>query len=242
MKNIIGEKPFGELTGRHRRSVSFVPDEDILNRDILDIGCRFGWCEVAFLKRDPKTMTGIEVSEDDLETVRENVRDERVTLAVSGATKLPFADRSFDTVVSWEVLEHIPVGTEHEMFSEVNRVLRPGGSFYFSTPNASFFSNLLDPAWLIAGHRHYSASRLTAYVDKAGLTVENVEILGSWWSIFSVVNMYVAKWLFRRSSFFNDKFVRREDEEYNRPQSAGFANVFMHCRKPFETGPVRPVV
>ena len=205
---------------------------DILRgKDILDIGCGYGWCEVAFLKKDPKSITGIEITESDLKTIRENVKDERVSLAVSGATELPFANDSFDTVVSWEVIEHIPQGTEDKMFSEVARVLRRGGSFYLSTPHASFFSNLLDPAWMVAGHRHYSRKRLEGYAKRNGFSVEQVEICGGWWNVFSIVNMYVAKWVFRRKSFFGEYFVRKENDEYNGTKKSGFANIFICFKK-----------
>ena len=231
MQNIIDEKPFGELVGRHLKSVAFVRDADIQNKNILDIGCGYGWCEVAFLKRSPNAITGIEISEKDFETIRKNVIDTRVTLAVSGATKLPFEDGSFDTVVSWEVIEHIPVGTEDRMFAEVTRVLKNGGSFYLSTPHASFFSSILDPAWWFAGHRHYSKRSLIRYGQEASLSVERVEIAGGWWSLFSIINMYVAKWIFRRQSFFNDYFLKKENAEYNDPSREGFANIFVHFRK-----------
>lgn len=231
MKNIIDEKPFGSLTGRHLKSITFVQDADIADKDILDIGCGYGWCEVAFLERHPKTMTGIEISENDLETIRKNVTDERLFLRVSGATKLPFPDGSFDTVVSWEVIEHIPVRTENAMFSEVSRVLRPGGSFYLSTPHMSFFSNLLDPAWLLVGHRHYSQGRLERHARNNGLTVEKAEIRGGIWTALSIINMYVAKWVFRRKSFYNDYFVRKENAEYNESGESGFANIFMQFKK-----------
>jgi 2-polyprenyl-3-methyl-5-hydroxy-6-metoxy-1,4-benzoquinol methylase len=231
MKNIIDEKPFGTLTGRHLKSVNFVSEGDVRGKKILDIGCGYGWCEVAFLDKDPKSITGIEISERDLATIRKNVTDSRISTEVSGATSLPFQDASFDTVVSWEVIEHIPVKTESLMFSEANRVLKPGGSFYLSTPHWSFFSNLLDPAWLLVGHRHYSRGRLARYARNAGLSVERVEIRGGWWSLFSLVNMYVAKWVFRRTSFYNDVFVRKEDAEYN-DSSDGFANIFVHFKKP----------
>ncbi len=232
MKNIINEKPFGELTGRHLKSVCFVNDADIANKDILDIGCGYGWCEAAFLEKNPRSITGVEISENDLETIRKNIFDPRVSVQVSGATKLPFQDAAFDTVVSWEVIEHISVGTEDRMFSEVSRVLKPGGSFYLSTPHMSFFSNMLDPAWWLSGHRHYSKMRLKQYAQKSGLVVDNIEIKGGWWTVFSIINMYVAKWIFRRQSFWNNHFVQKENEEYNgNGNECGFANIFIHFRK-----------
>ena len=51
-----------------------------------------------------------------------------------GGEHLPFADASFDIVVSVWVLEHLE--TPENVFAEVARVLKPGGHFVFLTPNA----------------------------------------------------------------------------------------------------------
>ena len=48
-------------------------------------------------------------------------------------TALPFADRTFDIVMSFDVFEHIPDSDAH--LREVRRVLRPGGSYLIQTPN-----------------------------------------------------------------------------------------------------------
>ena len=45
----------------------------------------------------------------------------------------PYEDSSFDRVLAVEVTEHI---LDHEnFFSEINRILKPGGKLYISTPN-----------------------------------------------------------------------------------------------------------
>lgn len=46
--------------------------------------------------------------------------------------RLTFADAVFDLCTSTEVFEH--VGDDHAGFSEVRRVLRPGGKFIFTVP------------------------------------------------------------------------------------------------------------
>ena len=68
--------------------------------------------------------------------MRRHFDDERVEFRVASATDLPFEDASFDTVVCWEVLEHLPKTSEQRAFDEIHRVLRPGGTLYLSTPHA----------------------------------------------------------------------------------------------------------
>ena len=54
---------------------------------------------------------------------------------------LPFEDNSFDLVLSDYVLEHIEKPTE--FLSEVKRVLKPGKSFFFRTPNNKHYITLI---------------------------------------------------------------------------------------------------
>lgn len=58
-------------------------------------------------------------------------------LAADGS-RLPFADRAFDTVFSDNVVEHIPGPLLPGHFREAARVLRPGGRYVFNTPNRLF--------------------------------------------------------------------------------------------------------
>lgn len=178
MKNILDEKPSDDLSGRLLASMQFVEDIDIKDCTVLDIGCGYGWCELNFLGRGVKKIVGVEISEADLVTIKKNINDARLELRVSSAINLPFESNSFDTVVSWEVIEHIPRESEELMFSEVCRVLRPGGVFYMSTPRQSFWSNVLDPAWWLAGHRHYAQSTLMKYANSSTLVVDNVKVKG----------------------------------------------------------------
>ncbi len=72
--------------------------------------------------------------------------DEALTIDASG--RLPFDDSSFDVVLSDYVLEHIE--QPRPFLREVHRVLKPGGTFFFRTPNVWHYTVLLSqltPHW-----------------------------------------------------------------------------------------------
>lgn len=208
-----------------REAARVVAEQDLKGRDVLDIGCGFGWFELFALARGVHTIAGIEITGRDLETARANVRASNVQFQVASATKLPFADDSFDTVVCWEVLEHIPAGTEPQAFHEIARVLRPEGHLYLSTPHASLSARVFDPAWWLVGHRHYATCDLERLAMDADLSVDWLEVRGGPVLIASILNLYVAKWAFRRAPFFERFVNQRVDAEMARAR--GSAGCFM---------------
>ena len=228
MKNILAEKPAEKLHGRLLASVNFVANEDIFNKDILDIGCGYGWCELEFLKHGAKMITATEITENDLRTIRQNISDPRLVTLSADACSLPFDNNVFDTVVVWEVLEHLPKHTEPRMFEEIHRVLKPGGYLYLSTPHRSFFTNILDPAWWLIGHRHYAAKDLQKLAQKNNFQIVKTYITGNWWTLFAIVDLYISKWILRRKQLFREFESKKEDQEFNR---RGFVNMFIKLKK-----------
>ena len=224
MKNILNEKPESCLNGRLLFTTKFVDDIDLKEKKVLNIGCGFGWFELNALDRGVETIVGMEITESDLRTARESVLDNRASFVVGSALKLPFKDNYFDTVVSWEVVEHLPEDKEIEMFQEIKRVLKKDGVFYLSTPNKSFVSNIFDPAWYF-GHRHYSVDSLINFANNTGFTAVKTEIRGSFWSIFSSLDMYISKWIFRREKLFKNFISEKENIEFD--DGKGFNNIFI---------------
>ncbi|HXK34990.1 MAG TPA: class I SAM-dependent methyltransferase [Candidatus Paceibacterota bacterium] len=229
MKNIIEQKPTDKLHGRTLFSTRFVADEDIEGKEILNIGCGFGWAELNFFNRGGKKMIGIEITEDDLKTAKENLKDDKYLFKVGSALDIPFGNESLDTAVSFEVLEHIPKNTENKMFSEVSRVLRKGGIFYLSTPYKSFPSMVFDPAWWLIGHRHYSKKDLEIFEKEGGFEILSIKVKGGFWNLLELLNMYFSKWVLRRKSVFADFFNKKIDDEYKKEN--GFMNIFVKLKK-----------
>jgi SAM-dependent methyltransferase len=52
----------------------------------------------------------------------------------AAATRLPFADASYDVVLSVDMLEHVPVEDRGACLAEMLRVLRPGGTSVLAFP------------------------------------------------------------------------------------------------------------
>lgn len=229
MKNILDEKPLAELSGLPLANVLSMDAVDIKDRQILDIGCGYGWFEMHAVQNGAKKIVGMELSEQDLETAKKHVLNPNVHFIIGSAIDLPFENERFHTVVAWEVLEHIPKGNEPLMFREAYRVLKPGGAFYLSTPESSFFSNSLDPAWWMTGHRHYSKETLRRFAGQNGFKIEQIRSHGRYWTILSFVNLYIAKWIFRRRPFWEKYFNAQVDRENK--QDDGFADIFMKCVK-----------
>ena len=228
MKNIINTKPDRDLSGKNLYSTQFIEDVDVENKKILDIGCGYGWFELYALDKKCKKITGIEITPQDLSTAINSINDPRVEFVVADALSLPFEDGVFDTIVSWEVLEHLPKNSEQKYFSEVKRVLKKDGVFYFSTPKDFIIAKLSDPAWWLMGHRHYNVNNLSNIIEKGGLSIEKSEIRGGIWEIIGALNLYIAKWIFRRDVFFKKNFQDLQNKEFKKP---GFTNIFMKLRK-----------
>ena len=90
--------------------------------EVLELGCGAGM--LALLKRKGVTLTGVDLSDECALAARRNGYDATLRTNLSS---LPFANASFDHVVSLDVLGHIEAEEKNAVLAEVKRVLRPGG-------------------------------------------------------------------------------------------------------------------
>jgi SAM-dependent methyltransferase len=152
---------------------------------VLDAGAGFG--RHAFeLARRGADVVALDYAADEVVATRGTfgamveageIPESRYIAAMQGdATRLPFADASFDRVITSEVLEHIQ--DDVRAIGELVRVLKPGGTFAATVP--AWFPEKVN--WMLSDEYHapksvgghvriYSATELIAKLRTAGLTV-----------------------------------------------------------------------
>lgn len=127
------------LAVQSRQFQSLLPQDTEKPLRVLDLGCGAG-TPSRHVMADPTRyqVVGADLSRAALDAYTLSTQRPAVQL---DAQKLPFADASFDVVVSDDVIEHL-VDTD-EYAKEIKRVLEPGGWLFLSTPNLGAWFNRL---------------------------------------------------------------------------------------------------
>ena len=97
---------------------------------VLDLGCRTGALTQHYAEGN--VLVGVDVDQRALEQASARLGIDTVWADVED--ELPFPDDSFDVVVAGELLEHL--ADPAAAVAHVRRVLKPGGRFVGSVPNA----------------------------------------------------------------------------------------------------------
>ena len=120
--------------------------------DILDLGCGTGQCGVALAQRK-RHLVGVDLSEKMVARARSRgLYDELCVSEIHEWLRTSPAAR-FDLVIAADVM--IYIGLLIDLFTEVSRVLRPGGWFAFSTEECEGTDFLLQPTGRYAQSKSY---------------------------------------------------------------------------------------
>lgn len=137
--------------------------------DVLEIGCGTGNLTARALHAAPSAR--ITATDPDPRAVtrarRKAAGEGPVRFETAYAQELPFADASFDRVLSSLMLHHLDDGTKVSALAEAWRVLRPGGRLHIvDVGGADQPEGLMSR---LTGHRHAAAgARLPQLVEAAG--------------------------------------------------------------------------
>ena len=148
--------------------------------EVLELGCG-GGINMEFY--DPARVTrlaGIDPSPKLLEMTRAAAAERGIAADIQGGVgeAMPFADASFDTVVTTFTL--CSVADQAAVLSEIRRVLRPGGTALFlehgAAPDAGVakWQRRIEPIWKRIGGNCHLTRPITRSYEAAGFAVDKL--------------------------------------------------------------------
>ncbi|PZR40104.1 MAG: SAM-dependent methyltransferase [Azospira oryzae] len=148
----------------------YVLIQDWISGDVLEVGCGEGR-GIDLIMQKAKSYTAIDKIEPVIQKLQTKYPAGKF-LSGNIPPLYPFADHSFDFVVSFQVIEHIQ--DDHLFLKEIHRVLKPGGTAWITTPNRPL--SLSRNPWHI---REYTGVELAALAKKYFTHVDMKGIAGN---------------------------------------------------------------
>lgn len=133
---------------------------------VLDAGCGTGTLTLALLRtlRVPVKLTALDLSLSSMAAARRYVekdrrRDQKVQFTQGNILSLPFADESFDLILTSGVLEYVPLD---DGFTELARVIARGGHLLHLPMRPSPVTALLEVLFRFKAHSPEQVSENSA--------------------------------------------------------------------------------
>jgi ubiquinone/menaquinone biosynthesis C-methylase UbiE len=133
--------------------------------DVLDVGCGTGEITMRAKTRTGPTgsVAGIDPSPEMIAVASQKAAQAGLDIdyRVAAVEALPFAESTFDVVVSSLMMHHLPADLKPRALAEIRRVLKPGGRLVivdFKQPTSRL--GRLAPVWLL--HRSLAEHNLQA--------------------------------------------------------------------------------
>ena len=147
---------------------------------LLDAGCGTGgFIQWALEQGSVASAAGVDIGSAAIDLAR--TRLPAADLRTAPMHSLPFADGSFDLVVTNDVLQHVPEDEVDESLRELHRVLEAGGTLLLRT-NGSTRLRRERADW-----RAYDRGTLVDALERAGFTVERVTYVNSLFSLYAAM-------------------------------------------------------
>jgi SAM-dependent methyltransferase len=165
----------------------------ISGKEVLDLGCGTGY-GTALVADKCASICGVDISDEAIAYATNKYSAPHLfyrTIRKVEDAPLPFGDKSFDVVLSFQVIEHIADPTTY--LEEIGRVLRPGGVFIVATPDRNTRLLPLQRPWNKFHVHEYSGQELVGLVSRYFGEVKLVNMSGT----RSVLDMELirTKWL-----------------------------------------------
>jgi SAM-dependent methyltransferase len=141
---------------------------------VLELGCGAGIPMTSALAQD-RAVIGVDISATQVGMARRNVPD--ATFIQADMTTLAFEPASFDAVVAFYSLTHVPRDEQLPLIERIRGWLRPGGLFLASM-GADDEPGDVEADWLGVDmyFSHFGAKANRRLVERAGLVIDRTEL------------------------------------------------------------------
>jgi len=148
---------------------------------VLEVGCGRGVGSETLLALGAAQVIGFDFDPAMVELARRRIArfGDRAAVFVGDAAAIAAADATFDCVVDYGILHHVPDWPQ--ALREIARVLKPGGRFYFEDLCRGFVSAW--PVRVLLDHpqaTQFTGAEFRAAIEAAGLRVDGWRQLGTW--------------------------------------------------------------
>ena len=142
---------------------------------VLELGCGAGVPMTAALA-ESREVTGVDISATQIALARRNVP--AATFLQADMTTLSFDPESFDAVVAFYSLTHVPRDDVPPLLARIREWLRPAGTFLASM-GVEDDPGTVEEDWLGVDmfFSHFSAKKNRRFVEEAGLIIDSAEVL-----------------------------------------------------------------
>ena len=120
------------FVAQHKAAYDFA--SGLAGERVLEVGCGHGY-GASQLARVFKEVVAIDLFPKNVAAAQARYRQPNLRFLEMNATDLGFEDASFDLVVSFQVIEHIPSAQLERYLTEIRRVLKVGGAACLTTLN-----------------------------------------------------------------------------------------------------------
>jgi SAM-dependent methyltransferase len=152
------------------RAVELIP----AGSRVLELGCGAGLPMTAALA-DGRDVTGVDLSAAQIERARRNVPS--ATFLQADMTALDFEPATFDAVVAFYCLTHVPRDELAGLLARIHGWLRPGG-WFIATMGADDEPGDIEAGWLGVDmyFSHFGAKANRRLVESGGFTIDSARI------------------------------------------------------------------
>jgi trans-aconitate 2-methyltransferase len=150
---------------------------------VLEVGCGIGTLTYLLLKKvHPENIEAIDISPQSIGFAKEHLKSPGLCLTVSDILNYQPRNSSFDRILFFDVLEHIPIEPHADIFGRVSKWMHDDSLLLINIPNPGYilFDRENNPAALQETDQPIYISQLAQDLSTAGLDVWQVETYSVW--------------------------------------------------------------